>query len=96
VTAVSQTHPDDRRIRFRVQNEFASVGIELDASGAYLHITDLRSGVGVSLDPLELEAITRFGPGDRRSMVDPSFLGLGSDGAFVELVPGEGEEPDFA
>ena len=94
--AVSQTHQEGRGIRFRVQNEFASVGVELDASGVYLHITDLSSGVGVSLDPLELEAITRLGPSDRRSMVDPSFLGLASDGGFIELVPGEGEEPDFA
>ena len=96
MTAVSQTHPEGKGIRFRVQNEFASVGVELDESGVYLHITDLRSGVGVSLDPLELEAITRLGPSDRRSMVDPSFLGLTSDGGFIELVPGEGEEPDFA
>lgn len=86
--------PDGSRIR--VQNEFASVSVELDASGYYLRITDLRSGVAVALDPLELEALTRLGPDDRRSMVDPSFLGFTGEGGFLDLAPGEGEEPDFS
>jgi hypothetical protein len=93
---VRHGEPRPDRPRFRVQNEFASVGIELDASGCYLHITDLRSGVAVTLDPLELEALTRLGPDDRRSMVDPSFLGLTTEGGFLDLAPGEGEEPDFS
>jgi hypothetical protein len=79
-----------------VQNEFASVSVELDPSGYYLHITDLRSGLAVTLDPLELEALTRLGREDRRSMVDPSFLGFSAESGYLDLAPGEGEEPDFS
>ncbi len=78
-------------------NEFASVVLERDpdARGALLRVLDLRTGRAVSLDPLELEALTRLTRDDLTALVDPSFPGFAGgrrtpDG--IELVPGEGEE----
>jgi hypothetical protein len=52
-----------------IRNEFAMVelGIETDSNGVRVRVRDAETGEGISLDPLELEALTRldhrdFGP----------------------------------
>ncbi|GAA2538350.1 hypothetical protein [Pseudonocardia hydrocarbonoxydans] len=57
-----------------VRNEFAMVEVALDrqAHDARLRITDRQTGRTVHLDALELEALTRIGHGDLRSLLDPS------------------------
>ena len=79
-----------------VRNEFATVLLEPEgeADQSVVRITDLRTGRQVSLDPLELEALTRLSRDDLTILVDPSFPGLAGDRRFElreELVPGEGE-----
>ncbi|HZU16695.1 MAG TPA: hypothetical protein VFD01_08900 [Candidatus Dormibacteraeota bacterium] len=91
------TEPDPERGRLLVRNEFASVALERDpgAGEALVRVLDLRTGRAVSLDPLELEALTRLTRDDLTALVDPSFAGLGGarrTPAGIELVPGEGEE----
>lgn len=84
--------------RMRLDNEFATVDLELMRGGQILRVTDSRTGLYIDLDPLEVEALTRLGPDDLDLLVSPSFLGLsgGVIAADDELVPGEGEEPDFS
>jgi hypothetical protein len=80
-----------------VRNEFATVALDRDpgATEALVRIVDMRTGRAVSLDPLELEALTRLTRDDLTALVDPSFPGVRGErplGARAELVPGEGEE----
>lgn len=58
------------------QNEFAMVEIARywTASGVRLRIRNLSSDDTVYLDPLELEALTRWKHEDFSSLVDPSDL----------------------
>lgn len=77
-----------------VANEFATVVVEQTFGGSLLHIRDSRTGCALSLDPLELEALTRLTREDLSTFVDPSFRGLAGQREpeeTLELVPGEGE-----
>ena len=78
-----------------IRNEFATVALEPDPSAdrTLVRITDVRTGRQVSLDPLELEALTRLTRDDLSVLVDPSFGGLTGERHLLreELVPGEGE-----
>lgn len=62
----------------RVSNEFAVVGVEVQAThgGTVLHIRDLQTGTAIALDALELEALTRLRHADFGRLVDPSFEGF--------------------
>ena len=56
------------------RNEFAMVRVTRvdDAGGPRLNIQDLASGQEVSLDPLELEGLTRARHADFAPLLDPS------------------------
>ena len=55
----------------RVQNEFAAVDIEvIDVpSGRVLRIADARTGLEITLDALEIEALTRLRKADLEQLV---------------------------
>jgi hypothetical protein len=52
----------DGRAYLVLRNEFATVwvGIDRDDHGARLVVTDAEAGTRLALDPLELEAVSRF------------------------------------
>lgn len=57
-----------------VRNEFAMVQVRLDSTShdPLLMIRDMHSGAAIFLDPLELEALTRFTHEQLKPLLDPS------------------------
>ena len=89
-------HTDEQRALL-VHNEFATVLLTVSPNAHMLEIKDVRTGRAIVLDPLELESLTRLTRSDTARLVDPSApRTAGEDGEAWELVPGEGEEPDFS
>ena len=80
-----------------VHNEFATVLLTVSHNAHMLEVKDVRTGRAIVLDPLELESLTRLTRSDTARLVDPSAPRVADqDGEAWELVPGEGEEPDFS
>lgn len=82
--------------RLTVYNEFGDIELRLVGreGRSLLQVTDIRRGGRVTLDPLELEALTRLSREDLRLLVDPSQTGLAhriGTMATDELVPGDGD-----
>jgi hypothetical protein len=75
--------------RLRVANEFAAVDIALRDvhNGMVLELSNPQSGERIWLDALEIEALTRLTPDDRRRLVDPSRRVVDHDP--VDHVEGE-------
>lgn len=72
-------HPNDGKRRLlQVRNEFAVVDIEVKQTygGTLLFIRDIQTGASITLDALEVEALTRMRHADFGQIVDPSFEGL--------------------
>jgi hypothetical protein len=62
-----------------ISNEFAGVVVRLVETcngNGILEIRDVRHGLDVRLDALELEALTRLTADDRAVLVDPSRPGI--------------------
>jgi hypothetical protein len=59
-----------------VQNEFARVRVEVCrvGNGQRLRIVDLKTGMSLTLDPLELEGLAWAGSGDLERFVNPATM----------------------
>jgi hypothetical protein len=86
---------DRHHISFSISNEFAGVVVRFVATrnGGFLEVRDVRHGLDVRLDALELEALTRLTADDRAVLVDPSRPGLAKPSAS-SLRYDEEEEAD--
>lgn len=92
---VKATTPGER-IEFLVGNEFATVAVEYVRDYSLLRIRDVRSGLSVLVDPLELEAMTRLTREDFSALVDPSFNGVDSSAPHAdtsEMLPPDEVDP---
>lgn len=79
----------------QIRNEFAVVDLTIRESegGSVLQVRDILRGTTITLDALELEALTRLRHADFGPLVDPSFTGLvgtddvgaGSAGSMPEV-----------
>jgi hypothetical protein len=81
---------------FSISNEFAGVVVRYVATrnGGFLEVRDVRHGLDVRLDALELEALTRLTAEDRAVLVDPSWPGLAKPSVPSLRYGGEEEEPE--
>jgi hypothetical protein len=80
---------DEQEASMRVANEFAAVDVTLRHvhNGVVLEVANPQSGERVWLDALEIEALARLTPADRRRLVDPS-RGV-TDSGPIEYTDGE-------
>ena len=65
----------------QIKNEFAIVDLHVQETygGTLLQIRDIQRGTTITLDALELEALTRLRHADFGALVDPNFEGFQGD-----------------
>ena len=77
-----------------IGNEFASVRLRLEEGNrSLLRIENARTGESVTIDPLELEALTRLTRHELTLLASPQFAGIDGDRDLTpgDLLPGEDE-----